>query len=76
MKEEVQGFKRVPSAQGGQVDGWRGGGGRVRGMHGGGGYGAVRYIMDLQHGLGRRSGQFIKTSPQDPPLVEVQVKVL
>ena len=34
-------------------------------------------IEGIEHmGWDIRSGQFIKTSPQDPPLMELQVKVL
>ena len=63
-------------AQGGQVDAQRGGGRRVQGCMVGEAMEQFA-IEGIDHmGWDAWSGQFIKTSPQDPPLMEVQVKVL
>ena len=48
----------------------------VKGMDVGGGHEAVRYRRDDHMGWDAGSGQFIKTSPHDLPLLEVQVNVL
>ena len=74
VKEEVQGFKKVPREvkwmpREAVVDG-----GRVCMV----GEAMEQFAMEgIDHmGWDKGSGQFIKTSPQDPPLMELQVKVL
>ena len=50
--------------------------GRVRGVHGGEALEQFA-IEGIDHmGWDAWSGQFFKTNPKDPPLMEVQVKVL
>ena len=74
MKEEVQGIKGVPREvkwmpREAVVDGCR-----VCMV----GEAMEQFAKEgIDHmGWDKGSGQFIKTSPQDPPLMEVQVKVL
>ena len=74
MKEEVQGFKRVPR----EVN-WMPREAVVDrcGVCMAGEAMEQFAIEGIDHmGRDTGSGQFIKTSPQDPPLMEVQVKVL
>ena len=43
-------------------------------MYSGGGYAAVRGVGHMEWNMGFQT--FVKGSPQDPPVMEVQVKVL